>query len=87
MLTVIQRDTHANVVINNEVISEIQQGIVALVAIEKNDTEIQAQQLIGRVLNYRLFADEDDKMNLSLHYINSGLLLIPQFTLTANNTM
>jgi D-tyrosyl-tRNA(Tyr) deacylase len=84
MLTVLQRVTHANVVVNNEIIGEIQQGIVALLAIEKEDGEIQAKQLIERILNYRIFADENDKMNLSLRDINGGLLLIPQFTLAAD---
>ncbi len=84
MLTVIQRVSHANVVVNNVVLGEIQQGIVALIGIEKGDTEAQAQQLVDKMLAYRIFADDNDKMNLSLRDINGGLLLIPQFTLAAN---
>jgi len=84
MLTVIQRVTHANVTVNQQLIGEIEQGIVALFAIEKLDNEADAKQLIERILNYRIFADSDDKMNLSLRDINGGLLLIPQFTLAAN---
>ena len=84
MLTVIQRVTHANVTVNQQLIGEIKQGIVALFAIEKLDNEAEAKQLIERILNYRIFADSDDKMNLSLRDINGGLLLIPQFTLAAN---
>ncbi|MBL4783663.1 MAG: D-tyrosyl-tRNA(Tyr) deacylase [Porticoccaceae bacterium] len=84
MLTVIQRVTHANVVINKEVFGGIQRGIVALWAIEKGDTETQATKLIDRLLNYRIFADGNGKMNLSLNDINGGLLLIPQFTLAAD---
>lgn len=86
MLTVIQRVSHANVVVNGQIIGEINQGIVALLAVEKEDGETQAKQLIDRILNYRIFADHDDKMNLSLSDINGGLLLIPQFTLAANTT-
>jgi len=84
MLTVIQRVTHANVVVNSAVIAEIKQGIVALLAIEKGDSEVQVKQLIDRILIYRIFSDSDGKMNLSLRDIKGGLLLIPQFTLAAN---
>jgi len=84
MLTVIQRVTHARVTVDQQLIGEIKQGIVALFAIEKLDSEAEAEQLIERILNYRIFADNDDKMNLSLRDINGGLLLIPQFTLAAN---
>jgi D-tyrosyl-tRNA(Tyr) deacylase len=84
MLTVIQRVSNANVVVNNIVIGEIQKGIVALIGIEKGDTEIQAQQLVDKILAYRIFADDNDKMNLSLCDVNGGLLLIPQFTLAAD---
>jgi len=84
MLTVIQRVSHANVIVNGQVIGEISQGIVALLAIEKEDSETQAKQLIERILSYRIFADQNDKMNLSLSDINGGLLLIPQFTLAAD---
>ncbi len=84
MLTVIQRVSHANVRVNNNVIGEITQGIIALLAIEKGDSEAHAKQLIDKILGYRVFADENDKMNLSLRHIGGGLLLIPQFTLAAD---
>ncbi|ORU94156.1 MAG: D-tyrosyl-tRNA(Tyr) deacylase [Cycloclasticus sp. symbiont of Bathymodiolus heckerae] len=84
MLTVIQRVTHASVSVNDIVIGNIDQGIVALLAIEKEDGEEHAKQLIDRIINYRIFPDQDDKMNLSLRNINGGLLLIPQFTLAAD---
>lgn len=84
MLTVIQRVTHANVAVDGQIIGEIRQGIVALLAIERDDGEKECKQLIDRILRYRIFADSDDKMNLSLRDINGGLLLIPQFTLAAD---
>ena len=84
MITVIQRVTYANVVIDNEVVGQIDAGIVALVAVEKVDTQKDAERLLERILNYRIFADENDRMNLSLKSINGGLLLIPQFTLAAD---
>lgn len=84
MLTIIQRVTEAKVVVNNITLGEINQGIMALVAIEKQDSEKEAERLLNRILNYRIFADENDKMNLSLRDMNGGLLIIPQFTLAAN---
>jgi D-tyrosyl-tRNA(Tyr) deacylase len=84
MITVIQRVSQASVTVNHQLIAEISTGIVALVAIEKKDTFAVAEKLLKRILNYRIFADENDKMNLSLRDINGGLLLIPQFTLAAD---
>jgi D-tyrosyl-tRNA(Tyr) deacylase len=84
MITIIQRVTAAKVTVNNQDIGKIDTGIMALVAVEKADTEKDAQRLLERILNYRIFADSDDRMNLSLRDINGGLLLIPQFTLAAD---
>lgn len=84
MITVIQRVTHASVTVNGQIIGEIAQGILALVAVEKADTPAIAQRLLERVLNYRIFADSEDKMNLSVRDIQGGLLLVPQFTLAAD---
>ncbi len=84
MLTIIQRVTHAQVVVDGSTIGKIDQGIMALVAIEKEDNEKTANRLLERILNYRIFADEQDKMNLSLRDIKGGLLVVPQFTLAAN---
>jgi len=84
MISIIQRVSYANVIVNNITLGEINQGIMALVAVEKEDGEKEAKRLLERILNYRIFADENDKMNLSLRDINGGLLVIPQFTLAAN---
>ncbi len=84
MIAIIQRVTEARVSVNNQVIGTIQQGIMGLCAVEKEDTEKKVRRLLERVLNYRIFTDSDDKMNLSLRNINGGLLLVPQFTLAAN---
>jgi D-tyrosyl-tRNA(Tyr) deacylase len=84
MITIIQRVTTAKVTVNNQDIGKIDAGIMALVAVEKEDREKDAQRLLERILNYRIFADSDDKMNLSLRDINGGLLLVPQFTLAAD---
>jgi len=84
MITIIQRVTEASVTVNGNVIGKIEQGILALVAVEKADTPAITERLLERILNYRIFADSDDKMNLSLRDIQGGLLLVPQFTLAAN---
>lgn len=84
MITIIQRVTEASVTVNHNVIGKIEKGILAFVAVEKNDTIAIAERLLERILNYRIFADCDDKMNLSLRDIQGGLLLVPQFTLAAN---
>ncbi len=84
MLTIIQRVTQASVTVNGITLGAIDQGIMALVAIEKEDREKDAKRLLERIVNYRIFADENDKMNLSLRDIKGGLLVIPQFTLAAN---
>jgi D-tyrosyl-tRNA(Tyr) deacylase len=84
MISIIQRVTQAKVTVNGSDIGVISTGIMALVAVEKADTPKQADRLLERILNYRIFADADDKMNLSLRDIQGGLLLVPQFTLAAN---
>lgn len=84
MISVIQRVTEARVTVDNLAVAAIQQGILALVAVEKNDTEKQAARLLERILNYRIFADQDGRMNLSLRAIRGDLLIVPQFTLAAD---
>ncbi|MDD2659461.1 MAG: D-aminoacyl-tRNA deacylase [Methylococcales bacterium] len=84
MISIIQRVTSAKVTVNNHDIGKIDEGILALVAVEKEDTPKDAERLLERILNYRIFADGNDRMNLSLRDINGGLLLVPQFTLAAD---
>ena len=84
MISIIQRVTEAKVTVDHQDIGKIDTGILALVAVEKNDSAKEAERLLERILNYRIFVDEQDKMNLSLRDINGGLLLVPQFTLAAN---
>lgn len=84
MITIIQRVTQASVRVDNKIIGDIRQGILALVAVEKNDTHTHVERLFERIINYRIFADDNDKMNWSLRDIEGGLLLVPQFTLAAN---
>jgi D-tyrosyl-tRNA(Tyr) deacylase len=84
MIALIQRVTNASVVVGGETIGSIEAGILALIGVEKTDTEAVALRLLARILGYRIFADADDKMNMSLSDIKGGLLLVPQFTLAAD---
>ena len=85
MIGLLQRVSQADVTINkNQTIAQIGQGLLVLIGIEKTDTIAVADRLIKRILNYRVFSDADDKMNLSLLDIKGDLLLVPQFTLPAD---
>lgn len=83
MLGLIQLVSHANVQIEGKIVGAIQRGILALIGIEKTDTEEQAKRLFDKIINYRIFPDDDGKTNLSLKDSNGGLLLVSQFTLVA----
>ncbi len=65
-------------------VGEISNGILALIGVEKNDTEKQAERLLQRLLAYRIFPDDADRMNLNLGQSGGRLLLVPQFTLAAD---
>ena len=66
MIALIQRVNYAKVVIEGQLYSEINKGVLALIGIEKEDTNATAEKLVERVLSYRIFADDEDKMNLSV---------------------
>jgi D-tyrosyl-tRNA(Tyr) deacylase len=84
VLAVIQRVTRAEVAVGGESVGGIGPGLLALVAVEKGDTEAQADRLAERMLGYRVFADAEDKMNLSVADVGGGVLLVSQFTLAAD---
>lgn len=84
MIALIQRVTRASVEVDGQVIGQIDQGILALIGVEKNDNEANADRLLQRIIEYRIFEDSAGKMNQSLVDINGGLLLVPQFTLAAD---
>lgn len=83
MIGLLQRVTHAEVVVDNERIAAIGDGLLVLVGIERGDSESQAARLADRLLGYRVFPDVEGKMNLSVRDVDGGLLLVPQFTLPA----
>lgn len=84
MKGLIQRVTHASVTVDGNETGSIGPGILLLLGVERDDDEAKADKLLYKVLNYRIFADDDDKMNRSLRDIDGGLLVVSQFTLVAD---
>ncbi len=84
MKFVIQRVTRAQVSVNNEVIGKIGKGFLVLVGIGKADDEKIADKLVQKLVNMRIFEDENGKTNLGLKDVNGELLIISQFTLYAD---
>ncbi len=84
MITLIQRVAEAKVVVDGQTVGEIGRGILALVAIERGDGEVQAKRLLERIEGYRIFEDDSGRMNRSLLDIGGDLLLVSQFTLAAD---
>ena len=84
MKFVIQRVEHASVTVDNNVIGKINNGFMVLIGVENADTKEIADKMVSKLVNMRIFQDENDKMNLSLNDVNGQLLLISQFTLYAN---
>lgn len=84
MIALLQRVSQASVGVENEIIAEIGNGILALIGAEKNDSWQQAEKLAEKILNYRIFPDSEGRMNLSLRDTQGDLLLVSQFTLAAN---
>lgn len=84
MLSLIQRVTRASVSVDEVVVGAIDGGLLALVAMEPGDSEAQIARMAERLLGYRVFADDADRMNRSLADTGGGLLLVSQFTLAAD---
>jgi D-tyrosyl-tRNA(Tyr) deacylase len=84
LIALIQRVAHAAVRVDQEEIASIGKGLLALVAVERGDTDDAARRLAERVLAYRVFSDAAGKMNLSLKDVNGELLAVSQFTLAAD---
>lgn len=84
MKFVIQRVKNASVTVDGNVVGQINKGFLVLVGITHTDTKEIADYLIKKLVNLRIFTDENDKMNLSLADVNGELLLVSQFTLYAD---
>lgn len=84
MQGLIQRVSSASVSVDQQIRGQIDQGILLLLGVQKDDSQERADRLLQKVLNYRIFSDPQGKMNLSLSDIGGGLLVISQFTLAAD---
>lgn len=84
MIALIQRVTQAKVDVNGETIGQIGKGLLVLLGVEKDDDRAKADKLVEKVLNYRIFSDENDKMNLNVQQAQGELLIASQFTLAAD---
>ena len=84
MIALLQRVKFASVTVDEKKIASIQQGLLVLLGVEKNDDENTVGKLAEKILKYRVFADPDDKMNLSVLDIKGSVLMVPQFTLAAD---
>ncbi len=84
MIALLQRVTQAQVAVARQTIAQIGPGLLVFIGVERSDAEQQAERLLQRLLHYRVFADQDGKMNRGLLEVKGGLLLVPQFTLAAD---
>lgn len=84
MIGLLQRVSHADVRVADDVIARIDRGILVLVGVERDDDEAKAARLAERLLTYRVFPDEAGKMNRDVLAVGGGVLLVPQFTLAAD---
>ena len=84
MIGLLQRVSHAEVEVGGKTIGRIGRGLMVLVAVHRDDTDKDVARLAERLLGYRVFPDDAGRMNRSVRDIDGGLLLVPQFTLTAD---
>lgn len=84
MIAFIQRVNFAQVTVGGRIVGRIERGILALVGVQATDSAAAAARLLERLLGYRLFPDDEGRMNRSLAETGGGLLLVPQFTLAAD---
>lgn len=84
MIGLIQRVESAEVRVAGQLVGAISRGVLAFIAVRRDDTETEAGRLLERLLSYRVFPDAEGRMNLSLREVEGGLLLVPQFTLAAD---
>ena len=84
MIALIQRVTQAKVEVGGEVVGQIGKGLLVLLGVEKDDDRAKADKLAEKVLNYRVFSDADDKMNLNVQQVAGEVLVVSQFTLVAD---
>jgi D-aminoacyl-tRNA deacylase len=84
MIALIQRVSEARVSVDGQVVAEITRGVLALIGVRRGDDDAAVDRLLERLLSYRIFPDNEGRMNLSVRDVAGGLLLVPQFTLAAD---
>ncbi len=84
MIALLQRVSRASVSVEKQCIASIKQGLLVFIGVEKQDNAEKIDKLVYKLLNFRVFADSDDKMNLSVLAVKGQVLLVPQFTLAAD---
>lgn len=84
MIALIQRVTAAKVEVEGEITGQIDKGLLVLLGVEKEDNHAKAEKLLEKVLNYRVFSDQDGKMNLNVQQACGAILVVSQFTLAAD---
>ena len=84
MIALLQRVSEARVSVDGETIGAIDRGLMVLVGFQRDDVDQRLPRFVERIINYRVFADEQGRMNRSLKSAGGGLLLVPQFTLAAD---
>lgn len=86
MRVVIQRVKKAEVKVNNKVIARIGKGLLVLLAVHQNDTKDKIEKMAAKIVNLRIFGDENGKMNLSVKDVGGGIMVVSQFTLYGDCT-
>lgn len=84
MIGLVQRVSEASVTVDNKIISEIEHGLLVLLGVEKHDSSEQIEKLTRKISQYRLFSDNEGKMNLNVQQVNGAILVVSQFTLVAD---
>ncbi|BFO12692.1 hypothetical protein GGER_52020 [Serratia rubidaea] len=84
MIALIQRVLNASVTVNGETVGKIGPGLLVLLGVEQDDNEQKAERLCERVLGYRIFGDDNGKMNLNVQQAGGSVLVVSQFTLAAD---
>jgi D-tyrosyl-tRNA(Tyr) deacylase len=86
MKAVLQRVSEARVVVDDQIVGEIAQGLMVLLCAEKGDTDALGLKMLDKILKLRVFYDDTGKMNQSVVDVNGGLLVVSQFTLAADTS-
>ena len=84
MIALLQRVNYAKVVVDGNAVGEIDKGILVFLGLERDDNEQLCHKMFDKILKYRMFYDENEKMNLNVSQVNGNVLVVSQFTLAAN---